>query len=182
MRACEVKVLTPWFDKIHHSTPSGCIDSTPASHIDPFPHPKFREGRSPHSKPQAGGSPTPLSKTRGGVSTPPHTPSCQRQGTTPPSLHVPRHGFRWSHDAGAFPSARSRRGVPPTQKYERGYPTPLSKKRGGVYPPPLQKVRGGPPPPLSAQRQGTSPPPGAGTGPRHLVESRRRGVFVEGGL
>jgi hypothetical protein len=124
----------------------------------------------------------PLSKTRGGVYSPTYPPSCARQGTTPPPLlHIPGHGFRWSHDAGPFPSASTRRGVPPTQKYERGYPTPLSKKRGGVYPPPLQKVRGGPPPPLSYERQGTSPPPGAGTLARLRMESRRRGVFVRGG-
>ena len=127
-----------------------------------------------------GGTPPPSPKPEGGYTAPP-TPPLARDRVPPPLCYTyPSTASDGVTTQTPPPQPDPGGGVPPTQKYERGYPTPLSKKRGGVYPPPLQKVRGGPPPPLSRARQGTSPPPGAGTLPALRVESLRRGVFVSG--
>jgi len=73
-----------------------------------------------------GGIPTPLSKTRAGDPLPP----CLAQDRVPPPLFpidkTPAARGVTPENPGTGPFHQG--GDPPTQTYERGYPTPLSKK------------------------------------------------------
>jgi hypothetical protein len=80
----------------------------------------------PPTQKYKGGIPTPLSKNREGDPLPP----CPVQDRVPPPLfwinETPASYGVTSENPVAGPGREG--GTPPTQKYERGYPTPLSKK------------------------------------------------------
>jgi len=82
------------------------------------------------SKPREGipTPPTPTPKPEGGISALP-TPTLTKDRVPPPSGCTDKATVSDGVTTELpFPHAQHKGGTPPTQKFDRGYPTPLSKK------------------------------------------------------